>query len=124
MQRYVDNKTWRLGVSEDDLYTPILTFVFGEAQISGSSAIVSCHRLTQEFYGLAPDLDLLANRLLIESVHERSHFSPHPLRRLPLRHSPFPHGRVDRHKRQWILRRLPGESDAGRVRFLARRCQG
>jgi len=74
MQRYVDKDTWRLlGVTERDLYIPILTFVFGEAQMGGSAAIVSYHRLTQEFYGLPPDLDLLANRLLIESVHELGH---------------------------------------------------
>ena len=74
MQRHVDKDTWRLlGVTERDLYIPILTFVFGEAQMGGSAAIVSYHRLTQEFYGLPPDLDLLANRLLIESVHELGH---------------------------------------------------
>jgi archaemetzincin len=74
MQRYVDKNTWRLlGVTERDLYIPILTFVFGEAQMGGSSAVVSYHRLAQEFYGLPPDLDLLANRLLIESVHELGH---------------------------------------------------
>jgi len=74
MQRYVGKNTWRLlGVTERDLYIPILTFVFGEAQMGGSSAIVSYRRLTQEFYGLPPDLDLLANRLLIESVHELGH---------------------------------------------------
>lgn len=74
MQRYVGRDTWRLlGITERDLYIPILTFVFGEAQMGGSSAIVSYHRLTQEFYGLPPDLDLLANRLLIESVHELGH---------------------------------------------------
>ena len=72
--RYINNDTWRLlGVTERDLYIPILTFVFGEAQMGGASAIVSYHRLTQEFYGLPPDLDLLANRLLIESVHELGH---------------------------------------------------
>jgi archaemetzincin len=74
MQRYLDGQTWRLlGVTERDLYIPILTFVFGEAQVGGSSAIVSYHRLTQEFYGLPSDLDLLANRLLTESVHELGH---------------------------------------------------
>ncbi len=41
--------------------------------MGGSSAIVSYHRLTQEFYGLPHDLDVLANRLLIESVHELGH---------------------------------------------------
>jgi archaemetzincin len=74
MRRYVDNNTWRLlGVTERDLYIPILTFVFGEAQMGGFSAVVSYHRLRQEFYGLPPNLDLLANRLLIESVHELGH---------------------------------------------------
>jgi archaemetzincin len=74
MQRYVDKDTWRLlGITERDLYIPILTFVFGEAQMGGSSAIVSYHRLRQEFYGLPSGLDLLANRLLIESVHELGH---------------------------------------------------
>ncbi len=74
MQRYINGDTWRLlGVTERDLYIPILTFVFGEAQMGGAGAIVSYHRLTQEFYGLPHDLDLLANRLLIESVHELGH---------------------------------------------------
>jgi len=74
MQRYINSNTWRLlGVTEFDLYIPILTFVFGEAQLGGSGAVVSYHRLRQEFYGLPTDLDLLANRLLIESVHELGH---------------------------------------------------
>ena len=74
MQRYVNGSTWRLlGISQADLYIPILTFVFGEAQLGGSAAIVSYHRLRQEFYGLPADTDVLANRLLIESVHELGH---------------------------------------------------
>jgi archaemetzincin len=74
MQPYVTRDTWRLlAITDRDLYIPILTFVFGEAQMGGHSAIVSYHRLTQQFYGLPADLDLLANRLLIESVHELGH---------------------------------------------------
>jgi archaemetzincin len=74
MQPYIKGDTWKLlGITGRDLYIPILTFVFGEAQLGGASALVSYHRLTQEFYGLPPDLDLLANRLLIESVHELGH---------------------------------------------------
>ena len=74
MQSLLTEDSWRmLGIAAVDLYIPILTFVFGEAQLGGGSAIVSYHRLTQEFYGLPPDLDLLANRLLIESVHELGH---------------------------------------------------
>ena len=74
MQKHVSRDTWRLlGVTERDLYIPILTFVFGEAQMGGQSAIVSYHRLTQQFYGLPADMDVLANRVLIESVHELGH---------------------------------------------------
>ncbi len=74
MQSLVGPETWRLlAVTERDLYIPILTFVFGEAQIGGPCAIVSSHRLTQEFYGLQRDRDLLRERLLKECVHEIGH---------------------------------------------------
>ncbi|HKM66302.1 MAG TPA: archaemetzincin [Candidatus Acidoferrum sp.] len=66
--------TWRLlAVTTLDLYIPILTFVFGEAQIGGTSAIVSLHRLRDEFYGLPQNLLQLRERLLRESVHELGH---------------------------------------------------
>jgi archaemetzincin len=74
MQGMLVPKTWRLlGVAAVDLYIPILTFVFGEAQIGGTCAVVSLHRLQQEFYGLPEDADLLHERLLKESVHEIGH---------------------------------------------------
>jgi archaemetzincin len=74
METYLGNNAWRLiGVTELDLYIPILTFVFGEAQLGGRRAVVSYHRLRQEFYGLPADLDVLANRPLIETVHELGH---------------------------------------------------
>ena len=62
-----------LGVTTADLYIPILTFVFGEAQLEGPCAVVSTHRLRQEFYGLPPDPALLSHRLLKEAVHELGH---------------------------------------------------
>jgi archaemetzincin len=65
---------WRLlAVSNLDLYIPILTFVFGEAQLGGSCAVVSMHRLREEFYGLPPNILLLRERLLKECVHELGH---------------------------------------------------
>lgn len=74
IQHHINRDTWRLlAITDRDLYIPILTFVFGEAQMGGPAAVVSYHRLTQEFYGLPADLDLLASRLLIESVHELGH---------------------------------------------------
>jgi len=74
MQRQVGPRCWRLlGVTAVDLYIPILTFVFGEAQLGGRCALVSIHRLQPEFYGLPPDTQLLGQRLLKESVHELGH---------------------------------------------------
>lgn len=65
---------WRLlGVTAVDLYIPILKYVFGEAQMAGRCALVSFHRLRQEFYGLDPDRSLLGQRLLKESLHELGH---------------------------------------------------
>ena len=65
---------WRLlGVTPLDLYIPILTFVFGEAQLPGTCAVVSSHRLRQEFYGLPADPRLQHERLLKEAVHELGH---------------------------------------------------
>ena len=74
MQSYINDDTWRLlGVTGRDLYIPILTFVFGEAQMGGPCAIVSAHRLRQEFYGLPPDRELYRQRVIKEAVHELGH---------------------------------------------------
>ena len=67
-------ETWRLlGISDCDLYIPILTFVFGEAEMGGTAALVSTHRLRQEFYGLPVDEELFYDRVLKEAVHELGH---------------------------------------------------
>jgi archaemetzincin len=74
MHQLVRPNAWRLlGITAVDLYIPILTFVFGEAQIGGPCSLVSYNRLRQEFYGLPSDRDLLARRILTESVHELGH---------------------------------------------------
>ena len=62
-----------LGITALDLYIPILTFVFGEAHVGGSCAVVSYHRLAQEFYGLPRDPAILTERLIKEAVHEIGH---------------------------------------------------
>lgn len=62
-----------LGVVNVDLFIPILTFVFGEAQLRGISALVSLHRLNNKFYGLPEDRELLAERLVKEAIHELGH---------------------------------------------------
>lgn len=74
MRAWLGGDCWRLlGVAAVDLYIPILTFVFGEAQVGDACSVVSTHRLRQEFYGLPPDGGLLAERLLKEAVHELGH---------------------------------------------------
>lgn len=62
-----------LGVTAADLYVPVLTFVFGEAQLSGDVALVSLHRLRERFYGLPARAELEQERLLKEAVHELGH---------------------------------------------------
>lgn len=62
-----------LGVTDKDLCIPILTYVFGEAQLGGTAAVVSLARLRQEHYGMAPDRPLLLSRLRKESLHELGH---------------------------------------------------
>jgi archaemetzincin len=62
-----------LGVTEADLFIPILTFVFGLAYLDGRAALVSTHRLHPELYGLAPDRDLVLRRLEKEALHEIGH---------------------------------------------------
>lgn len=62
-----------LGVTELDLFIPIFTFLFGEAQLNGRGAIVSTHRLHNQFYGMPEDEELLKNRLLKEGIHELGH---------------------------------------------------
>jgi archaemetzincin len=56
-----------IGVTDVDLFIPILTFVFGEAQLDGAAAVVSTHRLAE---GRASGS--LA-RLIKECVHELGH---------------------------------------------------
>jgi len=73
VQREAPPTSRLLGVTLADLYIPILTFVFGEAQLQGSCALVSAHRLRQDFYGLPPSQDLVHERLLKEATHELGH---------------------------------------------------
>jgi archaemetzincin len=62
-----------LGVADVDLFIPILTFVFGEAQIGGTAAVFSATRLKPEFYGLPEDEVLLYERCEKEALHELGH---------------------------------------------------
>jgi archaemetzincin len=74
LQTMLKAPVWRLlGVTSADLFIPILTFVFGEAQLNNPCALVSTYRLRQEFYGLPADNALLQERLIKEGIHELGH---------------------------------------------------
>lgn len=62
-----------VGVTRVDLYIPVLTFVFGQAQLDGPGALVSTYRLRNEFYGLPESRDQLVERATKEVVHEAGH---------------------------------------------------
>jgi archaemetzincin len=62
-----------IGVTEVDLSIPMLSFLFGQAQMDGRIAVISACRLRQEFYGLPADGDLLRQRTVKETLHELGH---------------------------------------------------
>ncbi len=62
-----------VGVADIDLYAPRLNFVFGQADISSETALVSLCRLRQEYYGLPTDEARLIERATKEIVHELGH---------------------------------------------------
>jgi archaemetzincin len=61
-----------LGVTDVDLFIPILTFVFGEAQLGGRAAVVSTARLRLAD-GSRAAKRVLAERLRKEALHELGH---------------------------------------------------
>jgi archaemetzincin len=73
LERACDPDARILGVTACDLYVPVLTFVFGEAQLDGNCAVVSTARLGEQFYGLPPREELMQLRLLKEGAHELGH---------------------------------------------------
>lgn len=62
-----------LAVTGRDLFVPVLTFVFGQAQLGGRVGVVSLARLRQEFYGLPPNREAFEERAAKEALHETGH---------------------------------------------------
>lgn len=62
-----------IGITDIDLCTPVLEYVFGEAQLNGKVAIISYYRLRPEFYHSPGDNELLLMRLKKVLVHELGH---------------------------------------------------
>lgn len=61
-----------LAVTMVDLFIPILTYVYGEAQLGGRAAIISIHRLKESVSPVKPEESLLS-RICKEAVHELGH---------------------------------------------------
>jgi len=62
-----------LGVTDEDLYSPGLNFVFGQAQMEGQCAVISLKRLDPAFYGMRSDVGIFRYRMMKEAVHELGH---------------------------------------------------
>jgi len=63
-----------LGITDVDLFNPIFSFVFGEAQFKGKCAVVSSYRLRgNPEHVLPPGCPPLLNRLEKEAIHELGH---------------------------------------------------
>ncbi len=71
--RYPADAARILAVTEKDLFIPMLSFIFGQAQLNGTVAIVSLARLRQEFYELPANRILLVSRIVKEALHEVGH---------------------------------------------------
>lgn len=62
-----------LGITSSDLYIPIFTFVFGEAQLDGKAAVISTYRPGGCADGFQPTRRVFLSRLLKLSLHELGH---------------------------------------------------
>ena len=73
LQQRSPEATRVLGVAGVDLFIPVLTYVFGEAQLNGRAAIVSTFRLDNQIYGLPANRGVFFDRLCKEAIHELGH---------------------------------------------------
>lgn len=56
-----------------DLFIPILTYIFGQAQLNGRFSVASSFRLRNELYGLKENYELMLERFCKVVVHELGH---------------------------------------------------
>jgi len=61
-----------LGIVSLDLFIPILTHVYGEAQLNGKAAVVSIYRLKEGLPRLDPEKAFML-RIIKEAIHELGH---------------------------------------------------
>ena len=73
LRHHSDRGSKIVGITRVDLFIPVLTFVFGQAQLDGPASLVSTYRLRNEYYGLPGDRERLIERTVKEVVHEVGH---------------------------------------------------
>ena len=73
LNRLTPDKYFRvLAITDKDLFIPILTYVYGEAQLDGRAAIISTNRLMPQ--NRSPkELMKFTNRITKEALHELGH---------------------------------------------------
>lgn len=70
---YAENFSKTIGLFQVDLFIPILTYIFGQAQYKGDSGIASVYRLKNEQYGMRENEKLLFERFRKVVIHELGH---------------------------------------------------
>jgi len=73
LKRYQTGDARLLGVTDVNLFSQGLNFVFGQADYPNRIAVISLTLLKQENYGLPEDTALLIGRAQKEAVHELGH---------------------------------------------------
>ncbi len=62
-----------LAVTDSDIYTEKLSFIFGHAQVGGTASLISIHRLDPMLYKKQDKEGILIERSVKEAVHEIGH---------------------------------------------------
>jgi archaemetzincin len=73
LRQHKNKSAHLLGITEVNIYTRGLNFVFGQADSTGRVAVISLYQLRGENYGLPGDKSILVERSLKEAVHELGH---------------------------------------------------
>lgn len=70
---YAKENIKTMGIFQVDLFIPILTYIFGQAEYKGNAGIASVYRLRNEQYGMPGDDRLLYERFRKVVIHELGH---------------------------------------------------
>jgi len=61
-----------IAITDVDLFIPILTYVFGEAQLGGKTCIISTYRLKESYHSI-DSRKIYRHRMVKEALHELGH---------------------------------------------------